>query len=305
MFSYTKEQTVYELGDMKVGGLPGEHPTLMVGTLFYEDEFTDPREEFDQATNLINKQNNISDELAINSIVDIFIYEEDEIEWKLDFAVKNIDGIFSLDIPDSEVRIKTLRYLDDIDELDSVIYNSLNLGVTDEELEMLEKAVPKGIIVLGYNPQNNSAQGRLDIIKDGGNLLEEGLLEIAKRIGVEYAFLDTAATPFGEGASETLRSVPVFKSEFGLPVGCAMHNTIEAWKWLNNNREKNRLSPILDTSIDSLPVLLGADFIYYGPIENAVYELTNIAMVDKLVAEGAEEYFGTKIDEKHPHHKLR
>ncbi|MFW5927753.1 MAG: tetrahydromethanopterin S-methyltransferase subunit H, partial [Thermoplasmatota archaeon] len=61
---------------------------------------------------------------------------------------------------------------------------------------------------------------------------------------------------------------------------------------------------VVDTGIDGLPVLLGADFIYYGPIENSRLSFPYIAMVDKLIAEGAEDYFGQDIDEDHPYHKL-
>jgi len=304
MFSYTKDQKSFEINGKKVGGLPGEHPTMLVGSIFYEGQFSSPKKAEEEVIERVSRHQELADLTSLNSMVDVFIYEEDEIEWKVDFALENLNGMFSLDMPESEVRIKTLQYLEEVGGLDRVIYNSLNLGATDEEMNTLKKHTPKGAVLLGYNPQNNNTQGRLDMIKNGGKLFEKGILEHAEDMGIDITLLDTAATPFGEGASETLRSIPVFKSEFGLPVGCAMHNTVEAWLWLNEYEAKKELLPTLDSAIDGLPIILGADFVYYGPIENAELEFPTVAMVDKLVAEGAESYFGTEIDEKHPFYKL-
>ncbi|MFP4051201.1 MAG: hypothetical protein ACLFVB_05620 [Thermoplasmata archaeon] len=304
MFSYTKEQTTFDLGKIKVGGLPGKFPTLMVGTIFYEGEFKDPKNSINKAKELIHKQNDISNLTAVPSLVDIFIYEKEEVGWKIDFALENIDGYFSIDIPESEVRIKALEYLDEQDALSRVIYNSFNLGITVEELEVLKDKTPSGAIILAYNPQNNNTQGRLDILTDGGKLLDKGLLKMAEEVGIEKTLLDTAATPLGEGACETLRSIPVFKSELGLPVGCALHNTVEAWQWLEEYDDRETVLKTIDAGIDGLPVLLGADFVYYGPIENADISFPYIGMVNKLTAEGAEDYFGQEIYGDHPYYKL-
>ncbi|MFW6141491.1 MAG: hypothetical protein ACOC53_02905, partial [Candidatus Saliniplasma sp.] len=283
-------------------GLPGENPTLMFGTVFYEGEFEDPKDSLKEAEELVKKQNELSKRIHVPAIPDIFIYEEDEVEWKIDFALDRIHGYFSLDMPESDVRVKALEYLHEKDALDKVIFNSINIGISEEEIVTLKRCTPRSAVVLAFNPKSKSVQGRLDIIKDGGQLLKEGLLETAKNAGIENVLLDTAAQPFKEGASETLRAIPVFKSEFGLPVGCAMHNTVESWNWLGD--QKKKVFDTVDTSINDLPILLGGDFVYYGPIENAETQLTNMAMVDKLVAEGAEEYFGVDVDQEHPYNHL-
>ena len=49
MFSYTQEQSIYDLEGIEVGGQPGVNPTLMVGTIFYEDQFEDPKKEKEKA----------------------------------------------------------------------------------------------------------------------------------------------------------------------------------------------------------------------------------------------------------------
>ncbi len=304
MFTYATEQTVHDLDGIKVGGQPGEFPTLMIGTIFYEDQFEEPRSSLDEAKSLVKEQEELSEKTSVPSIVDIFVYDKEEVEWKIDFALDNIDGFFSVDVPESEVRMRVLEYLDEQDSLDRVIYNSINLGMEEEEFELLKEKTPSGAILLAYNPHDNSTHGRKEIIKEGGQLLEDGLLSLSEKIGIENILLDTAATPFGEKACEAVRAVPVFKNEFGFPVGCALHNTIESWSWLHSYEEREKIFEILDTAIDNLPVLLGADFIYYGPIDNAFNSILTMALTDKLMAEGAQDYFGTEISEEHPHYKL-
>ncbi|MEF8873841.1 MAG: hypothetical protein V5A88_04115 [Candidatus Thermoplasmatota archaeon] len=304
MFSYATEQTVNDLDGTKVGGQPGEFPTLMAGSIFYEDQFEKPQSAMDEAKSLIEEQQNLSEKTSVPSIVDIFIYQKEEVEWKIDFALDNIDGFFSVDVPESEVRMKVLEYLDEQDSLDRVIYNSINLGMEEEEFDLLKEKTPAGAILLAYNPQENSTHGRKEIIQEGGKLLEDGLLSMSEEIGIENILLDTAATPFGENACEAIRAVPVFKTEFGLPVGCALHNTIESWNWLDRYEARDEIFGILDTAIDNLPVLLGADFIYYGPIENAFNSILTMALTDKLTAEGAQDYFGSEISEDHPYNTL-
>lgn len=302
MFTYATEQIQFKLGKVRVGGQPGENPSLAVGSVFYEGEFKKPRESLDRAEELIKAQEDLAQELGVQCLTDIFIYDREEVEWKVDFMMDRVDGTISFDVPESHVRMHLLEYLDEIGGLDRTLYNSVNLGMTPEELDVLRRCTPNGAILLAYDPHDNSTQGRLNMIKGGSKLMPEGLLSAVDFIKVKL--LDTAVTPFGEGASEALRGIPVFKNELGLPTGCAMHNAVEAWKWLGDYRDRDVIIPVLDAAIDAPPLLFGADFLYYGPVENARYELPLVAMIDKLVGEGAETYFGIEVPRSHPFYKL-
>lgn len=37
MFKFDKEQTVFDFGGVKMGGQPGEYPTVLCGTIFTAD----------------------------------------------------------------------------------------------------------------------------------------------------------------------------------------------------------------------------------------------------------------------------
>jgi len=302
LLTFATEQEIQTLGDIEIGGQPGERATLAVGSIFYEGQFKDPKSSLNELEGSINSKIELADELGVQVLVDVFIYDESEIDWKVDFVLDTLDGFASFDMPESSVRMSFLEYMEEIGALDRVLYNSINLGITEEERKVLERCTPEAAVILGYDPQDNSTQGRLNMIKGGGKLVPEGLLSISKDITCKL--LDTAVTPFGEGASEALRAVPVFKSELGLPTGCAMHNAVEAWEWFQEYGDRERVVQTLDAAIDIGPILFGGDFVYYGPIENHVHELPTVAMIDRIIGEGAETYFGIDVPEGHPYRKL-
>ncbi len=66
MFKFKTEQKVYEVGRIKIGGQPGELPTVLVGSIFWlgQKMVKDANQGiFDakEAENLINKIENLSD----------------------------------------------------------------------------------------------------------------------------------------------------------------------------------------------------------------------------------------------------
>ncbi|RJS86070.1 tetrahydromethanopterin S-methyltransferase subunit H, partial [Candidatus Bathyarchaeota archaeon] len=36
MFKFNKKQKIFEIGKVKIGGQPGELPTVLIGSLFHE-----------------------------------------------------------------------------------------------------------------------------------------------------------------------------------------------------------------------------------------------------------------------------
>ena len=66
MFKYDTPQKVYQIGRSKVGGNPGEYPTVLAGSIFYGKEkiVTDPKAgvfDKDGAMKLIKQQEEMSD----------------------------------------------------------------------------------------------------------------------------------------------------------------------------------------------------------------------------------------------------
>ena len=66
MFKFDKEQEVFDFAGVKMGGQPGEYPTVLAGTIFYgghnilNDELTGDFDK-DRAEQLVNDMASISD----------------------------------------------------------------------------------------------------------------------------------------------------------------------------------------------------------------------------------------------------
>jgi len=309
MYSFMKEQEVVDVCGVKFGGQPGENPTVLFGTLFYGRDFKVLDDAaLSMAKNLILAQEKLSRETGVPALVDIYIKDEKLVEREVNLVLDSTDMPFSIDSSDAETRAIALKYLSKAGALDRVIYNSINLGLTADEVKALSKHTPEAAVVLAYNPRDMSVDGRAEMLSTGAGMLcvkDRGLLDVAGDVGVGKVLLDTGATPFGSMSAETLRAIPVFKNEFGLPVGCSIHNTLESWSWMRDWRQNNpEAYGCADAAVNSMVPLCSGDFIVYGPISSCGRVMPAVAFADKLVAEGAADYFGVKVSEGHPYHKL-
>jgi len=307
MLSFSKEQKVVNMGPYNFGGQPGEHPTALFGTVFYGKKYREPDAAIlEEVRSFIRGQEEMYRMTGNPAVVDIFLDKVENIESRLTLVLDEIgQRPFSVDVPESEVRQEVMRYASETGISKMMILNSFNLAATEKELEVMKEHTPGCVILLGYNPRDFSTDGRIDMISSGAGYLDKGLMDHAAELGVENLLLDTGATPFDHNAAETLRSIPVMKNKWGLPVGCAIHNTVESWLWMKEYRKEHKdVYLTCDAGSNALPVLMGADFCVYGPIRNAPTVFPMVAMVDKFIAEGAEDYFGVHPSEDHPRRKL-
>jgi tetrahydromethanopterin S-methyltransferase subunit H len=310
MYSFIREQKVVEVGGVRFGGQPGQNPTVLIGTVFYGKDFKVLDDAaYARAAELIAAQERVSADTAVPGILDVYIKDEKLIQGEIDAVLAATDMPFCIDSSDAHTRAKTLEYLASVGALERTVYNSINLGLTDEELEALRKHSPEAAIVLGYNPRDMGVDGRMDILKSGAGMLcvpGKGLLDVAADCGIEKVLLDTGATPFGSMSAETLRAIPVFKNEFGLPAGCSIHNTLESWSWMKDLRKADAEAyNCADAAANAMVPMMCGDFIVYGPVSSCRRIFPSVAFADKLMAEGAADYFGLDVSPQHPYHKLK
>jgi tetrahydromethanopterin S-methyltransferase subunit H len=310
MYSFMREQRVVEVGGVRFGGQPGQNPTVLIGTVFYGKDFKVLDDEaYAKAKEYIGVQERISSETGIPGILDVYIKDRKYVEAEVDAVLDATDRPFSIDSSDAQTRAEALKYLGKVGALERTIYNSINLGLTDDEIKALGKFTPAAAIVLAYNPRDMSVDGRMDILNTGAGMLcvpGKGLLDVASDVGIGGVLLDTGATPFGSMSAETLRAIPVFKNMYGLPTGCSIHNTLESWGWMKDLRKADpEAYNCADAAANSLVPLSSGDFAVYGPVSAASRVFPSVAFADKLVAEGAKDYFGVKVSENHPYHVLK
>ena len=310
MFVFEKEQQIHSIGNIRIGGGPGEVPTVLAGTIFYSGhKIVQDAEKgkFDKtkAEDLILKQDDMSRLTGNPCLVQIFSESTPAMKGYIDFVSDLTSSPFLIDSTDASVRLEGIRYAEEIGLLDCAIYNSINMSITPEEKEGLIEVSPESAIVLAFNPQDPSIAGKRAVLEKGVLTLEKGLLDISKEIGVTKPLVDTAITAMGAGAGSAVAFTFVSKTLYGLPTGCGIHNAPSSWPWLRKLKKQDREAfKTADIASNVIVQALGADFLLYGPIENAPRVFPSVAMADVFSAESAEREFGIEPDDDHPFRKL-
>ena len=294
MFSFTKKQEVLDISGIKIGGQPGLHPTVLFGGLFSKGA-----PNIKKAETLLQHMLNLSKKTGNPGIPDFFIKKEDYIEQIIDFIETTLpkNHPFSIDIIEPSIKVKILEYLHESNLLKRTIYNSIHVGITDEEREALKKYTPEVAILVAFNPKDKSPDGKIEVLENGAHLTDVGLIDIAKNVGINKILVDTAALAPGDNSGAAIAAIPVIKEEYGLPTGCAIHNVVEKSTWLHDFESERKT---VDASSNINIPLFGGDYAIFGPIENADIVFPIIAWQDILISEYTENYFGTAPDKFHP-----
>jgi len=298
MFSFTKKQEILDISGIQIGGQPGLHPTVLFGGVFFKG-----KPDFDQAETHIQKMLSLSKKTGNPAIPDFFIRKEEYIEDIIHFITQVLPSNhpFSIDITDPAIKIKTLEHLHVKNLLPRTIYNSIHIGITDEERQALKQHTPEMVIIVAFNPKDTSPDGKIEVLENGAHLTNSGLLDIAHKLNIKKTLVDTAALAPGENSGASIAAIPVIKEEYGLPTGCAIHNVVEKSLWLN---DMDAARKTVDAGSNINIPLFGGDFAIFGPVENADLVFPLIAWQDILISEYTENYFGISPTETHPRRKL-
>ena len=310
MFFFEKEQYIYNVGGVKVGGNLGETPTVLVGTIFYggyKIVRDAAKGEIDKKTaeDMIITQIEMSDTTGNPAMVQVFSEYNSAMEKYLDFIAGLTDAPFLIDSTQPEVRVAGLRYTEEVGLIDRAVYNSINVAASEDEIEALRDIRHDCAIVLAFNPQDPSIAGRRAVLESGTAAFDQGLLSLCEDIGVTKPLIDTAITAMGAGAGSAASFTFVAKTIYGHPVGSGIHNAPSSWTWLRKYRKTNREAfKVCDIASNLLVQSMGANFLLYGPIENAGVVFPAVAMADIFSAESARLEIGLEPPESHPFKKL-
>jgi tetrahydromethanopterin S-methyltransferase subunit H len=184
MFSFTQKQNIIDVFGIKIGGQPGKYPTVLIAGLFFKG-----KPNYKLAEKQISEMYELSKKTGNPAIPDFFIKKEDYIQEIINFIEKVIpkNKAFSIDIIDPKLKVETLKILSEKKLLTRTIYNSIHIGITDEEKESLKKCCPKAAIVVAFNPKDKSPDGKIEVLENGANLIKSGLIDLSKEIGKPYS----------------------------------------------------------------------------------------------------------------------
>ncbi|KZX14445.1 tetrahydromethanopterin S-methyltransferase subunit H [Methanobrevibacter curvatus] len=309
MFRFDKEQEVLDIAGVKIGGQPGEYPTVLAGTIFYggHNIISDEKAgvfDKDAAEERIKTMEEMSDVTGNPCLVQVFGQTEEALVKYLEFVGDFTDAPFLIDSTSGDARVAGAQYASSAGLSERAIYNSINMAAEAEEIAAVKETDLTASIVLGFNPMNPTVEGKIGIWEDGDGTIDKGLLEMAADVGITKPLMDTAVTPLGQGAGVAVRTSFAVKSKWGYPVGSGIHNVPSAWDWLRAYKKENKEAwPVCDIGSNLVQQMAGGDFVLFGPIENAKIAFPACAMADIFIAEAAKD-IGTEPVENHPINKM-
>jgi tetrahydromethanopterin S-methyltransferase subunit H len=310
LFVFEKEQIIHNIGGIKIGGNLGEIPTVLAGTIFYGGHkiVEDAKKGlFDKvrARALLLKQDEMSNITGNPALVQIFSESDEAMVHYIDFVSDITEAPFLIDSTQPMVRITGLKHAEEIGLSDQAIYNSINISATSQEIEMLRELRHECAIVLAFNPQDSTIAGRRDVLEKAVLEQGQGLLDLCRDIGVTKPLIDTAVTAMGAGAGSAAAFTLVSKTVYGLPTGSGVHNAPSSWSWLRKYKKVDREAfYTTDIASNIIVQIMGADFVLYGPIENADRVFPVVAMGDVFIGESGYLEFGIEPSDSHPFKKL-
>src|SRR4030042_7039715 len=171
MMKFNTPQHVYQVGRVKIGGQPGELPTVLIGSIFWlgQKMVQDANKGiFDakQAEDIINKMQIQSDISGVPFGFDIVGTTEEAFSKYIDFCAKHSEAPLMLDAMSPKVRMAASDIAKNMGLQDRCLYNSVYKGVTDMELAKLKESGIKMSIVLADNPKDNSLDGKMKVLEE-------------------------------------------------------------------------------------------------------------------------------------------
>ena len=305
MFKFEKEQEIFEIGNVKVGGQPGLLPTVMVGSIFYLGDkiVTDRREgRFDkrEALRVLEAEREASLGTGNPRIIDINGESGDTLVRYIDFVAEETEAPFMIDGVGAEARITASKHVADVGLVERAVYNSISSDTKPEEIEVIAQTGLKSAVLLLFNKRMPTVEGRLDMLN--GTAGEGGLLKMAEAAGIDKPLVDTTVLDAPD-IGPVAKAVYLVKKDYGLPAGCGAHNAVDKWR---QRKTLDDVTQLIGNSVaHTFPITMGADFMLYGPIGNAPEMYTACGLADAYVAYNMRQQFRIKpLTREHPLFKI-
>jgi tetrahydromethanopterin S-methyltransferase subunit H len=304
LFRFQREQTILDVGGVKIGGNPGDLPIVLIGSLFHlGHKIVQDRKLgiFDRrdAEQLIEVQMDMSQRTGIPCMLDVVAETPNALIRYIDFVSEITDIPFLINGQDMSVRIPAANHVVEVGLQERAIYNSINYALRDEELKAIRETGLRAAIVQAFNPSNPSPEGMISILK--GAPAREGLLEVARRAGIEkpLVFLPVLDVP---SIGFAARAIHLAREEFGKPAGTAPIGVIGRW---NNVDKLSRYAKrACRAGAAALVQTMGANFVIYGSIAKAREVFPVCAMADAAIAYNARSLGMRPLTSGHPLYRI-
>jgi len=277
VFTYSHEQMTYEIGNTRIGGMPGKNATVLIPSIFYAKDrlvLNEDRGEFDKqgTENILNILEELSEKTGIQTMLDVVAPNCIAIDNYLRYLADMTDFPLLIDGCDSaEVNAAGIWTSKEAGFIDRVILNSLTPTTENEIYQVITNTGLANVLLLAFDSASMMSYTKRVAVADM-------LVEKSRDGGISNILIDTGVMdiPSLGIACKTHR---ILKDKYGYPVGSGAHNAISTWKGLVPKFGKEAKKSAFVSSI-VFPVSLGADFVLIGPAKHAPIIYPSVAMVD-------------------------
>jgi tetrahydromethanopterin S-methyltransferase subunit H len=288
MFGPYCEQKIWSIGGVEIGGPPGERPTVLISSIFFAGHriVSDPVNGFfdkDKAKALLDRETEVSHDTGNPRFIDVIGDTPRALISYIEFVASNSSSPILVDSPMQSTRLAVIRQFSCSEVMPRLIYNAI-----------LRNCSVKSSVILAFSTRAIRPEAKI-------RLLNDNLLPAAERAGIKNIMIDTGVTDV-PSVSWTSLAINEVKKRLGYPAGCAPANAI--YKWSNMKAKGTPAFQSAVAALFSMPRMLGADFLFYGSIQNAPWVYPALATIDGLLAYSGR-FTGISVRSKeHPLYKV-
>jgi len=306
MLSFKAKQKIYQIAGVKIGGRPGELPTVLIGNIFYKGmpEVLDHKTgRFNQKAALrwIETAEELSQKTGVLHFLDVMATYPEAMKKYIAFVSGHSDSVFLVDGATSETRKAGLETVHESGLQDRTIFNAVSPQTGEDELEAIRESGVTASVLLAQNETDYSPEGRVSILK--GFTGQRGLLEMAEKAGIDKILVDTIVFDV-PSIAYAVEAIKLVKGELGYPAGCSPANATYDWRDSQDKALREGFAAY-NASAHTIAQLSGANFLIYGPIKQAKNVVPTCAMNDATIAYYASRRLGIKpLVKSHPIYKI-
>jgi len=284
MFILDKEQKICEIGGIKVGGQPGEYPTVVVPSIFQKGdkvfEGVKRNEGFNErrAEELLKTTDKLSEDTGVPCMADIVANTGEEFKRYIDFVTSVTSMPFCIDAWVMKPKLEGARYCAERKLLDRMFYNSLTIWEKDLETEIKEIADigVKHVLLVAFDQEDQMPTGRitgtqkiLDAIEKAGAQFNSTLIDTSAMNAPAVAFCSVANR--------------LIKEKWGFPCVSAPSNGSYMWK-AARERWGFKGWAGADAALEGLAAIMYHDMVFSGPIAGSPRIFPAVAMANAFIS---------------------
>lgn len=304
MFRFETDPKTYEIGGVKLGGQPGEYPTIACFSIFQEsDRLFDKgsrRKGFNEerAEELLKTAEKYWEETGVPVMADIVASPGEKFNKYVDFVTSVSNMPFCVDAIQMKTKLQGAEYCAEKGLLDRMFYNSITVWEEDPETEIKEMAQigVKNVLLVAFDVMDQMPTGRISGAQK--------LLDAIEKVGAEFETVIVDTTTLNAPAAAMCGIAgKMIKEKWGFATASAPSNgSYMEYKRFKEEMWGFKSWGAIDAAVEALSAFFFNDLVFSGPMAGAARVMPAIALADAFLATAV--FHETKETPKEPNHPM-